>query len=191
MSGLELNKLFGAVLVAGLVGMITTFLAERLVVADSVGTVAHPVATAVMAGHGGDTVSGGDTAGENAPAGPEPIAPLLAAADIAKGKSLSRACAACHTFTEDGGHRVGPALWNIVNADIGGADGFSYSAALAGLEGVWDYAELNAFIANPRQYASGTKMTYAGMPSTTDRAALIAWMRTLSNEPAALPVESP
>ena len=51
----------------------------------------------------------------------------------------------------------------------------------------WTYAELNQFLWKPKWYISGTKMNYIGMKKPEDRAAMIAWLRSLSGSPASLP----
>ena len=78
-------------------------------------------------------------------------------------------------------------MWNIVNADKGAVDGFGYSAALADFGGQWDYAALNAFLAKPKAYISGTKMNFAGLKKPQDRANMIAYLRQQASAPAALP----
>ncbi|WP_291841862.1 cytochrome c family protein [Maricaulis sp.] len=119
--------------------------------------------------------------------GPTDYGLVLAAADIGAGERAARRCAACHTFNEGGANGVGPNLWGIVNADIANHAGFSYSAALEGLEGAWTYAALDAFIENPSGYASGTAMSFRGLGNDDTRLELIAYMRSLSNNPAPLP----
>ena len=101
---------------------------------------------------------------------------------------VTRNCTACHTFNEGGANRVGPNLWDIVGRPIAAGDGFNYSGALAERsEETWSYENLDAFLANPRGWAPGTKMAYAGLRSANDRAELIAYMRGLSGDPAPLP----
>ena len=46
---------------------------------------------------------------------------------------------------------------------------------------------LNHFIYKPQAAIVGTKMNYLGLKKTEDRAALIAYLRTLSDSPAPLP----
>jgi cytochrome c2 len=65
--------------------------------------------------------------------------------------------------------------------DIAAAAGFNYSAALAGIEGVWDYEHLFEFIRNPREYAPGTAMAFAGISNAQEIANLIAYMEAESN----------
>ncbi len=115
------------------------------------------------------------------------IAALIAAADPEQGKKKSRKCAACHSFDKDGKNKIGPNLWDIVGQPIAAREGFNYSGALKGLGGDWTYESLDAFLAAPKTFARGTKMTFRGVKDETDRASLIAWMRSRSDNPAPLP----
>lgn len=136
-----------------------------------------------------ETPAGEETAAE-APAeedGAAGIATLLASADADDGQKVARKCAACHTFDEGGANRVGPNLWGVVNKDVGSHEGYSYSSAMADLGGEWTYEKLDAFLADPKGYVSGTKMSFAGIKDPEDRADLIAYLRSLSGDPAPLP----
>jgi cytochrome c len=115
------------------------------------------------------------------------IAALLAAADAEAGKKVARKCSACHSFDKGGKNRVGPNLWDIVGRGIGAVEGYKFSGALAGHGGTWGYEELDAFVASPKAFASGTKMAFAGIKSGADRADLIAHLRGLSDSPKPLP----
>lgn len=118
----------------------------------------------------------------------QPIGVLLASADPAKGQASAKACLACHSVEKGGANKVGPALWDVVERPIGGHEGFAYSDALKGKAGTaWTFDDLNKFIANPKAYAPGTKMGYAGMKDDAKRADLLAYLRTLSDAPKALP----
>lgn len=116
----------------------------------------------------------------------EPIAALIAAANIESGLKIAKKCVACHGFDAGGANKVGPNLYNIVNKDQGKAD-YAYSKVLASLTGKWTYEELNKFLYKPKLYSKGTKMNYAGLSKTQDRADLVAWLRTLSDNPVPLP----
>ena len=116
----------------------------------------------------------------------EPILALLATANLESGQKISKKCVACHGFDAGGPNKVGPNLYNIVNKDQGKAD-YAYSKVLASLSGKWSYEELNKFLYKPKLYSKGTKMNYAGLSKTKDRANLIAWLRTKSNSPVSLP----
>ena len=117
----------------------------------------------------------------------ESLAVLLASADIAKGKKLFKKCAVCHTTDSGGKNKIGPNLWNIVNAERGKKEGFSYSKPLLAMAGNWSYGSLDTFLTKPRSYIKGTKMQFSGIKKATDRAAVIAFLRGLSDTPAPLP----
>lgn len=136
-----------------------------------------------------------DNSGSSTDAGGEPakayadVGPLLAGADMAAGEKVFKKCAACHTFDKGGKNKVGPNLYNIVDADIGKVDGFGYSKALLAYgEGKkWTYEELNGFLFKPKKYIKGTAMGFAGLKKDADRANLIGWLRTHADTPAPLP----
>jgi len=185
MNAYELNKIFGAVVSSVLAVTVIGFLANMLV---------HPrqLEKSVL-----DIKVAEDAAPAAAAAGPaaalEPIAPLLAAASADAGKALTRNCTSCHSFEKGGKNAVGPNLWDVLGNKKAHAAGFGYSsglqamAAKGGDEGAWGYENLNAFLANPKGYLPGTRMAYAGMRRAEDRANLIAFLRTLSDSPKALP----
>ncbi|MEM9341722.1 MAG: c-type cytochrome [Pseudomonadota bacterium] len=106
-----------------------------------------------------------------------PFAEVFAAADAGKGERLWRQCSACHRL-EDGANGTGPHLYAVVGRDIGSIPGFGYSEILTTLEGDWTPEALSGFLEDPRGYASGTKMSYAGMDDVEDRANLIAYLQS-------------
>ncbi len=69
-------------------------------------------------------------------------------------------------------------------------DGFNYSDALVGMGGAWDYEALNAFLYKPKAYIKGTKMNFAGLKKPSDRANMIAYLRSLADTPVALPTQA-
>ena len=179
MAGSTFNKIFMAILMATLIAMFAGFFSKKLLHPTYPAERAYKVEVPETA-----TADAGAPA---APAEPDPVMPLLAAADPAAGQKLVRACAACHTFEQGGANKVGPNLWNIVNNKHAHAEGFAYSDAMKSQEGPWDYEHLNKFLANPKATIPGTKMNFAGMKKVEDRANLIAYLRTLSDSPAPLP----
>jgi cytochrome c len=157
--------------VAGIVAMLSGFIAEQLI---------HPHAleqdAVAIDGDAPEAVAGGGKA-----AFPEPVLGLLATADIAKGEKLSKACAACHSFDQGGPSKVGPNLWGIVGGKKAHIGGFAYSDTLKNMGGTWTYADLNQFLWKPKSLVEGTKMNFAGLKKPEDRAAMIAWLRTLGS----------
>ncbi|MBT3237187.1 MAG: cytochrome c family protein [Rhodospirillaceae bacterium] len=116
-----------------------------------------------------------------------PLATLLAAADLSAGKKLYSKCKACHTIEAGGKNRVGPNLWNVVGRTKAASEGFKYSGPMKGLGGEWSYTDLDAFLASPKKFVKGTKMSFAGLRKPADRAAMILYLRELSDSPVALP----
>jgi cytochrome c len=177
MGGMEFNKIFAAVLVAGIVAMLGGFIAKVLVHGDTPDQDAFTIEVVEAAGPGGA-----------AEAKAEPVLALIAAADVSRGETVARACAACHTFTKGGANGVGPNLWNTVGGPKEHAAGYAYSGALkASGEANWTYAALNKYLWKPKKYAPGTKMNYIGLKRPEDRAAVIAYLRTLADSPRPMP----
>ncbi len=176
MSSFEFNKVFAAILVAGITAMLSGFIANKLVHPKDLKKDAVSIDGAPVAG-------GGPKVEKKA----EPILHLIATADVTRGEKLAKACVACHSFVSGGSHKVGPNLWNVFGAPKGGKDGFAYSSAMSGFGGAWGYVEMNQFLWKPKKYMPGTKMNYNGLRKPEDRAAMVAWLRTLSSSPEALP----
>jgi cytochrome c len=124
------------------------------------------------------TLDDGHGAAEEA--APEvPFAEVYAAADVAKGEKAFNKCKACHKL-EDGANGTGPTLYNIVDRPIAEIGGFAYSTALTDKAGTaWTVEELNAFLEKPKEYAPGTKMSFAGFKKVEDRADVIAYLATI------------
>lgn len=181
MNGFEWNKIFAAILLAGLIAMLSGFIATHLVHPEALEKNAYVVA-------GVEQAASETASAAAAPTGPAPIAPLLAKADAAAGQKIARACQACHGFEKDGPNKVGPNLYGIVGGVHAHKEDFSYSAGMTALKGKpWTYDALNEFLYSPKDAVKGTKMTFAGVKNDQDRANLIAWLRTLSDSPVPLP----
>src|SRR2546429_445311 len=91
---------------------------------------------------------------------------------------------AAHKF---GRNLVGPNLWGVIGRPKASEAGFNYSAALKAKGGTWAIDDLNQFINNPRGYIPGTNMTFAGIQRGGERADVIAYLNSLSDNPAPLP----
>jgi cytochrome c len=175
----EMNKIAGAILASLIVAIVAGFISSALVKPKPLEKNAYEIAIAAP--------SGPVAAAPAAPAAPEPIGPLLAAASVTNGQSDAKVCATCHTFAKGDPNRIGPNLYGIVGDEIAhGRGGFAFSDALAGKGGTWTVDNLNAWLTNPQAFAKGTKMTFAGFPKAKDRADVIAYLNTLSDNPKPL-----
>lgn len=108
---------------------------------------------------------------------------LLAAAKPETGEKIFSKCKACHTAEQGGASKLGPNLWGVIGRPKAGGEGFAYSDAMKKLGGEWTFADLNEFLANPKKFAPGTKMTFAGLKNEEDRAHVIAYLSQLSDSP--------
>ena len=113
------------------------------------------------------------------------LATLLATGDPAKGEAVFAKCTACHTANQGGAAGIGPNLYGVLGQPIGKhAAGFAYSSDLAGHGGDWTYENMDAWLKSPKAFASGTKMTFAGLGSAEDRANVILFLRENGGGPA-------
>lgn len=124
------------------------------------------------------------------PAPAEPLMPgELAAADVEEGRLRALECGQCHVM-EAGkaprGRTPGPNLWNVVGREVASAPDYAYSAALSKVDGIWTFDELNRFLADTTGYVPGTNMAVGFEPERGTRVALIAYLRTLSDDPVPL-----
>ena len=125
---------------------------------------------------GGYALPGAEEGGAEG-ADAKPVEFYLASADPTKGEAVFKKCAACHVVAAGGANGVGPNLWGVMGAAIGKhAPGYAYSAALSGKGGNWDWKAMDAWLASPRGFAPGTKMTFAGLSSPEDRANVIVYL---------------
>jgi cytochrome c len=175
---LEGNKIFAAILTAGIIGVGAGVFSNILYHPHELEEPVYRV----------EAAAGGEGGEAEAPAEAQPIGVLLAAASVESGEKAAKKCAACHSFDKGGANKVGPNLYGVVNRPIAGHEGFSYSEALTAKNGeVWDYEHLNQFLISPKTYAPGTKMSFAGISKDAERADVIAYLRSLADEPAPLP----
>lgn len=120
----------------------------------------------------------------------EPAKPLperLAAAKVADGEKAFKKCTSCHGIDKGGANKVGPNLHGVVGDKKGRASGFAYSAGLTGKGGAWSFEDLDAFIENPKAFAAGTKMAFAGIKKASERADLLAYLNAQSEKPLPIP----
>jgi cytochrome c len=178
-ASLEVNKTLAAILAAGIIasgsGVISRIIYHPHVPEEN----AYPIA-----------VTGGGGEAEKAGAAQAPqvsLAALLASGNEQTGQTIGKKCAACHNFEKGAANKIGPHLWGVLGRPIASVSDFSYSDALKSKGGSWDYEKLNQFLTSPRDWASGTKMTFAGLKKPEERADVILYLRSLSDNPEPLP----
>lgn len=166
----RLNTIFGWLLFAGIVAMMLRFLTSLV------------MPEAERPEQLGYVIEGVEVAGEDE--GPA-LATLLAAGSADLGANVFAKCTACHTIEQGGAGGIGPNLYGVLGQPIGQhVPGFDYSSALADHGGEWTYENMDAWLASPRGFASGTKMSFAGLSSPEDRANVILYMLQNGGGPA-------
>ena len=98
------------------------------------------------------------------------------AGDAAAGAKVFKKCKACH-YVDRKKNKSGPHLLNIVGRAAGAVEGFKYSKAMSGSGLVWSEATLAGFLAKPKKYLKGTKMSFAGLKKESDIGNLIAYLK--------------
>jgi cytochrome c len=127
----------------------------------------------------------GEKPGEKpAPAAGSDLPALLAKGDVAKGETAAAVCKACHAFEKDAPSPIGPNLHNVVGRKIASVEGFNYSPALKAKAGeTWTYEHLDAMIHKPAEFAPGTLMAFPGLPEAQQRADVLLFLRTKTDNP--------
>ncbi len=130
---------------------------------------------------------------QSPPAWAQPTDPALvfdvATADLTAGEAEAALCTICHTLQQGAADLVGPNLFDIVGAPIGGRDRVVYSPSMRALNeagAIWTLGFLDLFLASPATVIPGTRMGFVGIADERARINLIAYLRSLSNDPVPL-----
>jgi cytochrome c len=175
MSSFEWNKVIASVLTAMIVAMAAGILSSQIVRPKPLENAAY-----LPPGAEAGASAAAAATGSAAPAGPEPIEPLMAKADAAKGQALSKPCLQCHTFEKGGANKIGPNLFGVLEENIASIAGYQFSQALSAHKGEkWDPEKLNVWLFKPQSFAHGTKMSFPGLPKAQDRADVVAYLESL------------
>ena len=167
------NTIAGWVLGAGIVALGASIVSGEMFAQERPEEMGYPIEGVVEEGASAEAA--------------KPVEFYLATADAAKGEQVFKKCTACHNADKGGANALGPNLWGVFGKSHGHVPGFAYSAALKGVPGTWDWKSLDAWLANPKKYAPGTKMTFAGLGNPEDRANVSAFLNSRSDAPLALP----
>ncbi|WP_370675732.1 cytochrome c family protein [Pleomorphomonas sp. PLEO] len=194
---LQPNKILGAVLAVAVVAFAIDFVSDQIFTKQEPTAPGYVVdmkaAPAVAATQAPAAAQADAKAPAAAAAGASsdvaPIADRLKTADAAAGEKTAKVCTACHSFANTGDNKVGPGLWEVVNRKPGSHEGFKYSQGMTtfGEGHTWDFATLDVYLTNPKAEVPGNKMAFAGLKKPEDRANVIAYLRSLSANPAPLP----
>ena len=98
--------------------------------------------------------------------------------DPAAGKTAFNKCAACHAV-QAGQNRIGPTMHGVFGRKAAAVEGFAYSPAMQKHDVVWNEAELDKYLLDPRGTVQGTKMIFPGLKNETERKNVIAYLATL------------
>ena len=182
MDSFELNKIIAAVLMTALIVIgINKF-------ADSVFHVEKPKQSAYKVD--GIELAASVSVGKNTEVNEMVqlnIKEILAVGDAIHGEKVFKKCSACHIVAKGGKNLIGPALYGVVGRPVASIDGYAYSKALKAHGKNWSFEELNAFLLKPRSYIKGTKMAYAGLRKDKDRASVILYLNSQSDNPLPRP----
>jgi len=183
MDSFEWNKIFGAVLGTALFVAGLNVVVSGLMSPPKAEKPGMEVAVAE---------EGATTAEKPAAEVPPDWGTVLPAADLAAGEDVHGRCVQCHDFTKGGPNKIGPNLYGVVGNHHAHEPSFAYSTDMKALsDKTWDYDALNEFLKRPKAAIPGTKMNFVGISKERDRINLIAYMRTLSDSPLAIPAPRP
>ncbi len=173
MSGLELNKVIASILVGSLLAMLSGFFVDLLY---------KPDIHIEESERGFVIETKTDTSNSPTPQktvlSSEEIKNLIQQASAARGKNIFKKCISCHSVEENGSHKIGPNLFNIVGSPKASKESFPYSKALKEVGGVWDEESLFFFLQKPSKYIVGTKMSFIGLRQEEEIADVIAYLTT-------------
>ncbi|HEX4294862.1 MAG TPA: cytochrome c family protein [Rhizomicrobium sp.] len=185
MDSFEWNKIAGAVLATVMFVLVVKFASDAIFEAPAPAKPGYVVE--------GVTEEASNSAAPAAPV--EEALPdfgtVLPAADAAAGQKVSARCEQCHDLSKGGPNKIGPNLWGVIGRARATHPGFAYSSGMSADHGPWTFDKIFRFLKSPQAYVPGTKMSFAGITSANDRINLIAWLRTQSDSPAAIPAPAP
>jgi cytochrome c len=168
MSGIELNKIAAAILLASLIAMVVGFVANILY---------KPKLELSQRGYHLEIEEADSTNAGGTPEVPVDIKALMAKANAEAGAAIIKKCISCHTFDNGGANKIGPNLWKVAGGPKAHNKGFAYSKAMETAGGVWDDESLFKFLHKPSKFIPGTKMSFVGLSKPEEIVDVIAFLK--------------
>ena len=178
MNAFEINKIIAAVIVAILIFFGVGKLADFIFYVEKPKEPAYTVETPVVKVASTQTASSGNT----------DVGKLLSLGTVKHGKKVfKKKCISCHTIAKGEKNKVGPAIFGIIGKKSGSVSNYKYSKALLAHGKTWSFEEINAFLTKPQAHVKGTKMAFGGISNEKDRASVILFMNSESDNPLPTP----
>ena len=177
MNAFEINKIIAAIILAVLLFFGVGKLADFIFYVEKPKEPAYTVEAPAVKVASTQTASSGSI----------DIKALLASGTIVHGQKVFRKCSACHVVAKGGKNKIGPVLYGILGKQSSSVSDYKYSKALIAHGKVWSFAEMNSFLIKPQAHIKGTKMAFAGLRSEKDRASVILFMNSKSDNPLPTP----
>ena len=117
---------------------------------------------------------------------PGNIMALFASTSAADGAKVFKKCLTCHSIGKGDPNKIGPNIFGVLNRKAGSISDYKYSKAMAAYGKVWSFEEMNGFLTKPKDWIKGTKMSFMGLKSAKDRAAVILYMNENTDNPLPL-----
>ena len=174
MDSFELNKIIAAVLMTALIVIGINKLADSIFYVQTPKQSAYKVEGVELASSTGIKADVKEVVQLD-------IKAILALGDETHGKKVFKKCSACHIVAKGGKNLIGPALYGVVGRASASIPDYAYSSALKAHGKKWSFEEMNAFLLKPRSYIKGTKMAYAGLRKDKDRASVILYLNSQSD----------
>ena len=177
MNAFEINKIIAAIILAVLLFFGVGKLADFIFYVVKPKEPAYKVEASVV------KVASAQTAGF----GNIDVEKLLSLGTVKHGEKVFKKCIACHTIAKGGKNKIGPPIFGVLGRKSGSVSNYKYSKALLAHGKTWDFEEMNAFLTKPQAYIKGTKMAFGGISNEKDRASVILFMNSESDNPLPTP----
>ena len=173
MNGFEINKIVAAIIFTVLVvfgiGKIT----------DIIFHVEKPSVAAYVV----EAPAVKTTSSKSSSSGNIDIKAFLALGTVEHGQKVFKKCTACHVVAKGGKNKIGPVLYGVLGKKSASITDYKYSKALIAHGKNWSFEEMNSYLIKPQAHIKGTKMAFAGLKKEKDRASVILYMNSQSDNP--------